>query len=187
MWAACIGTMNQLRLTKYWNGRIHLLELRFRRSCWHVASPENMHNSHFGLSENMHKSRFGVSKNMHRGARLVIFDYSVANISPRGDLKYPRFYAIMVTVKIHLARSLRLGWGGKYDMRFEVWPQFWPFTGSDYVGIMDFAARKSTDFGQKSTEKHSKWGKRPLLLSLGPGCCRFESCHFDQKSTVFKA
>ena len=127
--------------------------------------PENMHNLHFGLSENM-----------HGGAWLVIFDYSVANISPWGDLKYPRFYAIMVTVKIHLGWSFRLVWGGKYDMRFEVWPQFWPFTGSDYVGIMDFAAQKSTVFGQKSTEKHSKRGKRPLLLSLGP---RFEGVRFS--------
>ena len=90
----------------------------------------------------------------------------------------------MVTVKIHLAQSLRLVWGGKYDMRFEVWPQFWPFTGLDYVGIMDFAARKSTIFGQKSTEKHSKWGKRPLLLSLGARCCRFESCHFDHMKII---
>ena len=64
-------------------------------------------------------------------------------------------------------------------MRFEVWPQFWPFTGLDYVGIMDFAARKSTVFGQKSTEKHSKWGKRLLLLSLGRRCRRFEPCHSD--------
>ena len=65
-------------------------------------------------------------------------------------------------------------------MRFEVWPQFWPFTGLDYVGNMDLAARKSTVFGRKSTEKHSKWGKRLLLFSLGARCCRFESCHFDQ-------
>ena len=47
---------------------------------------------------------------------------------------------------------------------------------------MDFAARKSTVFGQKSTEKHSKRGKRPLLLSLGRRCRRFEPCHSDQKS-----
>ena len=48
---------------------------------------------------------------------------------------------------------------------------------------MDFAARKSTVFGQKSTESHAKWGKRPLLLSLGRRCRRFESCHSDQKAT----
>ena len=36
---------------------------------------------------------------MHRAARLVIFDYSVANIYPWGYLKNSLFYAIMVTVK----------------------------------------------------------------------------------------
>ena len=76
--------------------------------------------------------------------------------------------------------SLRLAWGGVGDMRFKVWPQSWPFTGLDYVGILDFVARKSTVFGQKSTEKHAKWGKKPMLLRLGRRCRRFESCHSDQ-------
>ena len=49
---------------------------------------------------------------------------------------------------------------------------------------MDFAARKSTVFGQKSTEKHSKRGKRRLLLSLGRRCRRFESCHFDHMKII---
>ena len=101
------------------------------------------------------------------------------------DLKCLRFYGIMaVAKKATSERSLRLVRGGASDMRFEVWPQFWPFTASDYVGIMDFVARKSTVFGQKSTEKHSKRGKRLLLLSLGARCCRFESCHFDHISTM---
>ena len=76
--------------------------------------------------------------------------------------------------------SLRLMRGGVRSIGFKVWPQSWPFTGLDYVEIMGFTARKSTVFGRKSTEKHAKWGKKPMLLRLGARCCRFESCHFDQ-------
>ena len=49
---------------------------------------------------------------------------------------------------------------------------------------MDFAVQKSTVFGQKSTENHSKRGKRPLLLSLGAECRRFESCHSDHMKII---
>ena len=75
--------------------------------------------------------------------------------------------------------SLRLAWGGVRSIGFKVWPQSWPFTASDYVGIMDFAARKSTGFGRKSTKKHAKWGKKPMSCGLGRRCRRFESCHSD--------
>ena len=80
--------------------------------------------------------------------------------------------------------SLRIVRGGASDMRFKVWPQSWPFTGLDYVGIMDFVARKSTVFGRKSTKKHEKRGKKPMLLRLGRRCRRFESCHSDHMKII---
>ena len=60
---------------------------------------------------------------------------------------------------------------------------------------MDFVARKSTVFGRKSTKKHEKSGKKPMLLRLGARCRRFAylqvsrseaqlPCHSDQKMTV---
>ena len=50
------------------------------------------------------------------------------------------------------------------NMEFGLRPQSWPFTGLDYVGIMDFVARKSTVFGRKITKKHVKWGKKPSFF-----------------------
>jgi hypothetical protein len=54
----------------------------------------------------MHYFDFSVSENMHRGARLVIFDYSIANFHPWSHLKNPLFYAIMVVIKSHLGLEL---------------------------------------------------------------------------------
>ena len=135
----------------------------------------------------MHYFDFSVSENMHRAARLVIFDYSIANFHPWGDLKNSLFYAIMAIAKnpprLELAARARRD---EYTV-LGCWPQSWPFTGLEYVGIMDFVARKSTVFGRKSTKTHSKWGKRPLLLSLGARCRRFESCHSYHMNTPLRS
>ena len=65
--------------------------------------------------------------------------------------------------------------------RIVAWPQFWPSTELDYMETVLTRALESTVFGLKSIEKSWKSRKKSVSFCLGARCCRFESCHFDQK------
>ena len=70
----------------------------------------------------------------------VIFDYSVSIFYPWHPLKHPLFYGIMVTIKIHLSRSILLLRGETHAIRFKFWPHIWPFTVPDYAENTDSSA-----------------------------------------------
>ena len=96
------------------------------------------------------------------------------------DLKYPRFYGIMVTIK----KSTSGGACGSCEvvenMEFGFRPQSWPYTVPDYVETVLERAHESSDFRLKSIKNHSKTLILQGILRLGRRCRRFESCHSDQ-------
>ena len=91
---------------------------------------------------NQPKFYYTLYKGVYHSA--VIFDYSGANISPWGDLKYPRFYGIIAVAKkpprAELAALLRWDW----------WYAIWGLT----TGLTIYGFGLRGRYGLCGTKKH---------------------------------